>query len=118
MSEFTQFLWAMWDSLQAALVSLNPVPVVVFSLFLGLIRSRRLPAWLATVLAVIPAMIVTALLPMAMGYQAIWPDLTQLEIQFQIAILLALSYVLIRAVSLIKVSLMTMAVKPGSQKPV
>lgn len=117
MSEFTQFLWAMWDSLQAALIGLNPVPTVIFSLFFGMIASRRIPAWLLSPLAVLPGMIVTALLPVAMGYKAIWPDLTQLEIEFQTALLLILSYVLIRAMGLIKTTLM-MAPKPGSQKPV
>jgi ABC-type glucose/galactose transport system permease subunit len=118
MSEFSQFLWAMWDSLQAALVGLNPAPVVIFSLFFGMIRLRQTPAWLMTGLAVIPAVIVTALLPMAMGYQAIWPDLTQLEIEFQIGILLAIGYVVIRAVGLIKATILSIAPKRTSQKPV
>lgn len=118
MSEFTQFLWAMWDSLQAALVGLNPVPVVIFSLFLGLIRPKRVPAWLTVALAVIPAMIVTALLPMAMGYQAIWPDLTQLEIQFQIVILVLIAYAMVLAAGLVRSSLLMLGARPDSHKPV
>ncbi len=118
MSEFTQFLWAMRDSIQAALVGLNPVPVLIFSLLLGMIQPRRTPVWIFAVLAVIPAMIVTALLPTTMGYQAIWPDLTQLEVEFQMIMLFALSYIVIRVTGLIKATLLLMAPKRGSHKPV
>jgi hypothetical protein len=122
MSEFNQFLWAMWDSLQAALVGLNPVPVMIFSLFCGMIRLRQTPAWLMTGLAVIPAVIITALLPMTMGYHAIWPDLTQLEAEIQIGILLVIGYVMIHAIGLIKTTIRTVTPKPdtpsASHKPV
>ncbi len=118
MNEFTQFLWAMWDSLQAALVGLNLVPALIFSLFFGMIRPRQTPIWLLTGLAVIPAVIVTALLPTAMGYQAIWPDLTQLEVEFQIILLFVLSYIVIGATGLIKTALLMMVPKSDSQKTV
>ena len=117
MSEFTQFLWTMRDSIQAALVGLNPAPVLIFSLFFGMIQLKRSPTWLLAVLAVIPAVIVTALLPTIMNYQAIWPDLTQLEVQFQIIMLFTLSYVVIRVTGLIKATLL-LSPKPGSHKPV
>ncbi|HTM80457.1 hypothetical protein [Asticcacaulis sp.] len=118
MSEFTQFLWAMRDSIQAALVGLNPVPTLIFSLFLGMIQPRRSPTWLLAALAVIPATIVTALLPTVAGYQAIWPDLTQLEVQFQMIILFILSYLVIHATGLIKATLPPITPKPNSHKPV
>ena len=118
MNEFTQFLWTMWDSVQAALVGLNPVPALIFSLFLGLIQPKRSPAWLMALLAVIPAVVVTALLPTAMGYQAIWPDLTQLEIEFQMIMLLVMSYVVVRAAGLIKATLLLIAPRPNGHKPV
>ncbi|MGN6210121.1 hypothetical protein [Asticcacaulis sp.] len=118
MSDFTQFLLTMGDSIQAALVGLNPVPVLIFGLFLGMIQSRRSLAWLLAPLAVIPAVIVTALLPTAMGYQAIWPDLTQLEVEFQMIMLLVMSYVVIRVTGLIKTTLLMMAPKPNGHKPV
>ena len=118
MNEFTQFLWTMWDSIQAALVGLNPLPALIFSLFLGMIQPRRGPVWLLSLLAVIPAVVVTALLPTAMGYQAIWPDLTQLEVQFQMIILFILSYLVIHATGLIKATLPPITPKPNSHKPV
>lgn len=118
MNEFTQFLWTMWDSIQAALVGLNPVPVLIFSLFLGLIQPRHSPTWLLAVLAMIPAVVVTALLPTTMGYQAIWPDLTQLETEFQMIMLLVMSYVVIRATGLIKATLLLMVPKPNGHKPI
>lgn len=118
MSDFTQFLWTMWDSMRAALVGLNPVPALIISLFLGMIQPRRSWPWLLAVAAIIPAALVTALLPTAMGYQPIWPDLTQLEIQFQMIMLLAMSYILIRAAGLIKTTLLLMAPRPNGHKPV
>jgi ABC-type glucose/galactose transport system permease subunit len=118
MSDFVQFFWTMSDSVRAALVGLNLLPVLIFGLFLGMIQPRRSPAWLFAGLAVIPAVIVTALLPTAMGYQAIWPDLTQLEVEFQMIILFVFSYIVIRATGLIKATLMMIAPKPSSQKPV
>lgn len=108
----------MRDSIQAALVGLNPVPVLIFGLFLGMIQPRHSPTWLLAVLAVIPTVIVTALLPTAMGYQAIWPDLTQLEVQFQMIMLFILSFIAIRVTSLIKATLLIMAPKRSSHKPV
>ncbi len=118
MSEFTQFLWTMSDSVQAALVGLNLVPVLIFSLFLGMIQPRRTPVWILAGLAVIPAVIVTALLPTAMGYQAIWPDLTQLEAEFQVIMLFILSYIVIRITGLIKAILLQMAPKSDSHKAI
>ena len=118
MGDFTQFLWAMWDSTQAALIGLNPVPVVIFGLFFGMIQSRRMPAWILAIIAVIPAVIVTALLPRAIGYQAIWPDVLQLEVQIQIAMLLLIAYVTIRIMGLIKLTLSLIGPKADSHKAV
>jgi ABC-type glucose/galactose transport system permease subunit len=106
MNDFAQFLWTMRDSVQAALVGLNPAPVLIFSLFLGMIQPRQSSAWFFAGLAVIPAVIVTALLPTAMGYQAIWPDLTQLEVEFQVIILFLLSYIVILTTRLVKAALL------------
>ena len=118
MGDFTSFLWAMWDATQAALVGLNPVPALLFSLFLGMIQPRQNIALALTFVAVIPAVVVTALLPKAMGYQAIWPDLTQLEVQIQMVMLLMLSYAVIRLMGLIKMTLSLTAPKPNGHKPV
>ena len=118
MSDFTQFLLTMGDSIRAALVGLNPVPALIFSLFLGMIQPKRSPAWLLAPLAVIPAVIVTALLPTAVGYLAIWPDLTQLEVEFQMIMLLTMSYAVIRVTGLIKTTLLMVAPKPNGHKPV
>jgi hypothetical protein len=92
--------------------------VLIFSLFLGLIQPKRSPVWLLVLLAAIPGVIITALLPTAMGYQAIWPDLTQLETEFQMIMLLALSNVVIRAMGLLKTTLLLIAPKPNGHKPV
>jgi len=111
MSELTQFLWAMWDSLHAALVGLNPAPALIFSLFLGMAAPRRGPLWPLAGLAVIPAVIVTALMPTALGYPAIWPDLSQPEVKFQIIMLLVMSYAVIRLTGLVKATLLLIGPK-------
>lgn len=118
MGDFTQFLWAMWDAAQAALVGLNPLPVLIISLFLGMIQPKRSSALVLAFLALIPAVVVTALLPMALGYQAIWPDLTQLEVEMQMVMLFVLSYLVIRAMGLIKLTLSVTLPKPNGHKPV
>ena len=118
MGDFTQFLWAMWDAGQAAMIGLNPIPVLIISLVLGMIQPRRSLALILAFVALIPAVIVTALLPMALGYQAIWPDLSQLEVEMQMGMLFALSYLVIRAMGLIKLTLSITLPKPNGHKPV
>jgi hypothetical protein len=118
MGDFTQFLWAMWDAAQAAIVGLNPMPVLIISLILGMIQPKRSSALLLAIVALIPAVTVTALLPMAMGYQAIWPDLSQLEVEMQMMMLFALSYIMIRAMGLIKLTLSLALPRPNGHKPV
>ncbi|ESQ90437.1 hypothetical protein [Asticcacaulis benevestitus] len=118
MGDFTQFLWAMWDAGQAAMIGLNPLPVLLISLVLGMIQPRRSSAFHLAFVALIPAVIVTALLPMALGYQAIWPDLSQLEVEMQLVMLFALSYVVIRAMGLIKLTLSLALPRPNGHKPV
>lgn len=118
MGDFTQFLWAMWDAGQAAMIGLNPAPVLIISLILGMIQSKRSSALILAFVALIPAVVVTALLPMALGYQAIWPDLSQLEVEMQMVMLFALSYAVIRAMGLIKLTLSLNPPKPNGHKPV
>ncbi len=101
MGEFTQFLWAMVDSTHAALIGLNLAPLIVFSLFIGMVTKRRL-TWLKAALAIIPAVIVSALWPMIYGADAIWPDVSQIETGIQAVVLYAVALAVIVGVGLIK----------------
>ena len=101
MGEFTQFLWAMVDSARAALIGLNLVPVIVFGLFVGMI-FRRGRSWLKAPLAVVPAMIVTALWPLIYSVQAIWPDFDQIEAGIQTVVLYATAWAVIAATGFVK----------------
>ncbi len=100
-----QFIWAMWDSGKAALVGLNLVPVVIVSLFIGMALSSRAPIWLKVILSVVPAIVIASLWPMTSGYQPIWPDLTQLESQIQIAMVCLVSLGVLLVVGLVKSAL-------------
>ncbi len=100
-----QFIWAMWDSSKAALVGLNLVPVVIVSLFVGMVLSTRASIWLKVILSVIPAIVIASLWPMASGYQPIWPDLTELECQIQIGMVCFVSLAVLLVVGLVKSAL-------------
>lgn len=101
MGEFTQFLWAMADSARAALIGLNLVPVIVFGLFAGMIFKRG-RSWLKAPLAVVPALVVSALWPLIYGAQAIWPDFNQIETGIQLAVLYAIAWATIAATGWVK----------------
>ncbi len=106
MQDFVQFVLAMWDAFIAALVGLNPVPVVIFALFTGMVQPRRL-YWLSALLCVIPSVIVIALWPMLVGYTPIWPDLTQLEVEIQLIAMWIIAYAAIRLMAAIKTTIAT-----------
>ena len=97
-----QFIWAMWDSGKAALVGVNLVPVVVISLFVGMVAGSRGHFWLKALIALVPAVFVVALWPMTSGYQPIWPDVTELEAEMQILMQFGLAWAIILVVALFK----------------
>lgn len=102
--DFAQFLPAMSDAFKAAMIGLNPVPLVIISLLIGMAQTRGFYVLKAAV-AVVPAIIIAALWPAVYGNAPIWPDFTQLEVQIQLLVLLAVSYVIIRLTGLIKSTL-------------
>jgi len=103
MDEALQFFWAMVDATQAALIGLNLVPAIVLALVVGLAAGGRLYL-LKAVLAVVPAVVIAALWPKVYGMGAIWPDLTQIEAEIQVAVQLALAWVIIRATGSLKLA--------------
>ena len=100
-----QFAFALWDASKASLIGLNPVPVLITSVFIGMIQSQRGWYLLKALVAVVPAVFIAAAWPMAAGYTPIWPDLTQLETQIQMALLLVMAWVVIRLLYLVKATL-------------
>ena len=106
-----QFVFAMLDSSKAALVGLNPVPVLVTGLLIGMIQSQRGSYFLKALIAVVPAVLVSALWPLALGYHPIWPDLTQPETEIQMVFQVVVAWVVIRVLHLIK-SAMSVAPQP------
>ncbi len=91
MGEFVQFFWAVVDSTSAALIGLNLVPALVFSLFIGFALPRG-RSWLKAPLAVAPAMLVTAVWPWVYGSEPIWPDFMQMETEIQTVVLFAVAW--------------------------
>lgn len=108
MSELTQLFWAMVDSTSAALIGLNPVPVLVISLFIGLAFGGRL-YWLKALVAVIPAVVVSSLWPLVSNAGTIWPDIGEIEPQIQLIILFGIAWLVIRAAALLKSGLSLMS---------
>ncbi|MGZ3298595.1 MAG: hypothetical protein ACXU8U_11360 [Asticcacaulis sp.] len=104
MGESVQFFWAMLDAGQAALIALNPVPVIVLALLIGLVQPGRGFTLLKSVAAVVPALIVAALWPQVYGMSPIWPDLAQIETQIQIAVQLIVAALIIRGLWSVKVA--------------
>lgn len=105
MNDFIQFALAMWDAFRAAMIGLNAIPAIVISLLIGMGQAHHGGYALKAIVAVVPAMLISALWPMAYSATPIWPDLRQLEVEMQIAVLLLLSYIIIRLVDLIKQTL-------------
>ena len=103
MDEALQFFWAMVDATQAALIGINLAPVIVLALVVGLATGGR-HYILKAALTVIPAVVIAALWPKVYGMTAIWPDLTQIEAEIQVAVQLALAWVIIRAAGSLKVA--------------
>ena len=103
MDEAMQFFWAMVDAAQAALIGLNPVPVTLMALIvgLGLGGNRYL---LKTLVAATPAILIAAVWPMVYGMSPIWPDVTQLEAEIQIGVQLVLAWMIIRAAGSFKLA--------------
>lgn len=101
MSELTQLFWAMVDSTSAALIGLNPVPVLVISLFIGLAFGGRL-YWLKALVAVAPAVVVSSLWPLTSNVGVVWPDIGQIEPQIQLIVLFGMAWLTIRAAAAFK----------------
>ncbi len=101
MGELTQLFWALADSTSAALIGLNPVPVLAIGLFIGLAFGGRL-YWLKALVAVIPAVVVSSLWPLAYNADIIWPDIGEPEPQIQFIILFGLAWLTVRAAALFK----------------
>jgi len=95
----------MVDATKAALIGLNIVPLLVLSLFVGLIQKRPAFSWLKATLPVLPAAYITALWPHIYDAAPIWPDFLQLETQIQLAIMFALAWAVIWAAGMVKAML-------------
>ena len=119
MNSFMQFGWAMWDSAQAALIGLNPIPAIIISLFIGMAQAKRSHYFLKALLALVPSIAIASMWPMVSGYQPIWPDFTQLEVEIQTGVLAILCFAIIVGLSLVKHTLSMVAQpKPNGHKPV
>ncbi len=110
--DFAQFWPAMWDAFKAAMIGLNPVPVVIVSLLIGMGQARGSYLTKAAI-AVIPAIVIAAIWPLAYGLAPVWPDFSQPENQIQLAVLLVVAYVIIRLTGLVKQVLSLSAPQPG-----
>lgn len=104
--------FAVWDSTQAALVGLNPVPILITAGLIGLSQPQRGWYFVKALIALVPAVVMAALWPTTMGYTPIWPDPTQMEAQIQLVIQLAVAWVMIALISLIKSTLSVSAREP------
>ncbi len=113
MDEAMQFFWAMVDATQAALISLNLVPVIVLALVIGLGAGGRLYL-LKAVVAVMVAIPIAAMWPKVYGMEPIWPDVTQLESEIQIGVQLVLAWLIVRVAGSLKLA----AAHATERKPV
>ncbi len=112
-----QFALAMLDSSRAALIGLNPVPVLVTALFIGMIQSQRGHYLIKALVALVPAVVLGATWPMALGYQPIWPDFSQPETHIQLIFQLLTAWVVIRLLHLIKATMSMVAEPEPKAKP-
>ena len=92
-----QFFWAMVDASHAALIGLNIIPLIVFSLFVGMASGRKY-SWLKAPLAVVPAVLIAAIWPLVYGAGVIWPDFQQMETAIQLVVLYGVGVAIIATV--------------------
>ncbi|MEI9903130.1 MAG: hypothetical protein WDN06_03450 [Asticcacaulis sp.] len=102
MNDYVQLALTLWDAARAAMIGLNPVPAIVISLLIGMGQAGRGGYIFKAIVAVVPAVVITSLWPVIYNDAPIWPDPSQLEVQIQIAVLIVVSYIIIRLVGLIK----------------
>ncbi|ESQ73575.1 hypothetical protein [Asticcacaulis sp. AC402] len=100
-----QFGFALWDAAKASLIGLNPVPVLITSALMGVIQPQRGWYLVKAAIALVPAVLIAAAWPVASGYAPIWPDLTQLETQMQIATMLLIAWLVIRLLQVVRSTL-------------
>jgi len=113
MSGLSEFVGALWDAVQAALIGLNAVPAILLCLLIGLLQPKPSHLVIKTALAVLAAVVIASLWPMVYGYTPIWPDVTQLESQIQLVVLIGLCLALIAGLGLAKRLVFILAPKSG-----
>ncbi len=103
MTDFSTLVGALADSFKAAMVGLNPIPVIILAVLFGLIQGKGyiFKALLAVALGAFAA----AIWPAAYNSQPIWPDVRQMETQIQLGTLLVIAYIIIRIFGLFRGSL-------------
>jgi hypothetical protein len=109
MSGLPQFILALWDATQAALIGLNAVPAILLCLLIGLLQPKPSHLVIKTALVVLAAVVIAALWPMVYGYTPLWPDVTQIEGQIQVAVLIVLCLALIAGLGLAKRLILSVA---------
>ncbi|ESQ80858.1 hypothetical protein [Asticcacaulis sp. YBE204] len=90
------------DLIVAALNGLNWIPVVVFSLLIGVIQSQKTAYLIKALLATGLALIINALWPLAFGLTPVLPDPLAIETQIQTALMFVAAFLIIRFLCVIK----------------
>ncbi|ESQ90600.1 hypothetical protein ABAC460_08925 [Asticcacaulis sp. AC460] len=110
-----QFGFALWDAAKASVIGLNPIPVLITSAFFGIVQPQRGWYIVKALIALVPAVLITALWPVTSGYTPIWPDVTQMETQIQLFTMLIIAWLVIRLLYLVKATLSLGAREPEAR---
>lgn len=101
----SDFLWVIVDQVRASLIGLSLLPVLVISLLIGIIQSKKTAYALKALLATVLSLGVAALWPVTDGLTPVWPDVTAIETHVRVLVTFALAFLIIRFLCVIKNSI-------------
>ncbi|WP_140984214.1 hypothetical protein [Asticcacaulis tiandongensis] len=102
MSDIVDFLAVIVDQVRASLVGLSLLPVLVISLLIGIIQSKKTAYALKALLATGLSLGVAALWPLKDGLTPVWPDVMAIETHIRLLVTFVLAFLIIRFLCVIK----------------
>lgn len=98
----SDIFWVIVDQVRASLVGLSLLPVLIISLLIGIIQSKKTGYALKALLATVLSLGVVALWPVVDGLTPVWPDVMAIETHVRVVVTFVLAFLIIRFLCVIK----------------
>lgn len=102
MSTLIDLFWIASDLIVAAANGLHLLPLALIAFLIGLVQARKGHYLLKSLLATGLGLIANAVMPLTQGLTPVLPDLLAIETQIQAAVMLAVAFVIIRVMCVVK----------------